>query len=195
MSAKPDRKWMRAGSVAICALALAAAWECHGRLIAPLRKLEAAAVADAGDMRERIGRAQKTIVETRTLEQDPAGARSQLRSLLGNRPSGSALVWFPARIEKHFGRLNGEGVVARFNSVLEQPELPDFERSHWAVEMPVGDTAAAFRDVCAAIADFESADPALRVLDVVIQPVPNDPMQRRLVMNLSFLCRKLESGR
>ena len=185
-------KWMRRGGVAVCGIALAAGWQVYGSWIAPLREMATEARRDVTDLRGRIDGAKKTIAEIRALEQSASGASGALQSLQGDIPPGSPLVWFPTRMEKYFGRMGLSGAVTRLNTALDEPGLPDFEQTYWAVELPVGNSSGEFRAACLAIAEIE---PSIRVLDVEIRHDVNDPARRLLVMNVAILARKAEAPR
>lgn len=189
------KQWMRRGVVAVCGLALAAGWQVYGRLIAPLKELATEARRDVTDLRGRIDGAQKTIAEIQLLEQSASGARGELQSFQADIPPGSPLVWFPPRMEKHFGRMGLSRAVTRLNTALDEPGLPDFERTYWAVELPVGNSSGEFRRACLAIAEIEPVDPSIRVLDVEIRRDANDPTRHLMVMNVAILARKADTAR
>lgn len=192
---KTGNKWVRRAVVAVCGVALAAGWQVYGRLIVPLKGQAMEAHRDAADVKGRIVGAQKTIAEIRALEQDAGGANGGLQSLEGDIPSGSPLVWLPARMEKHFGNMGLPGAVIRLNTKLEESELPGFERTYWIVQLPVGSSPGEFRKACLAVTEIERADSSVRVLDAEIRNDANDSSRRLMVMNVSVLARKVDALR
>ena len=190
-----SRTWIQYGAVAICGLALSGGWKFYGRSIAPLGPQETEMLDRVTELKGRIDAARKTIAESRALEQGASHSRSDLDSPGGDQPASSALVWFPERMKKHLERVGLSGAAIRFNTSLDEPESPDFERSYWAVELPVGDSTRDVREACVAIADIEPVDPSIRVLNVAIRPDLNDPTRRIMAMSVSILARKEEAAR
>ena len=195
MTMETGNKWMRRGVVAVCGVALAAGWQVYGRLIVPLTEQATEARRAVLDLKGRIAGAQETIGEIHALEQAASGARGRLPSLQGEVPPGSPLVWFPARIGKHFRSMDIPSAVTRLNTTLDEPELPGFERTYWAVELPLGKGSSEIRKACLAVAEIEPLDPSIRVLDVEIRNDANDPTRRLLVMNVAVLSRKVAAAR
>lgn len=188
-------KWMRRGAVTVCGLALAAGWQVYGRLIVPLKEQATEARRDVSDLKGRIEGARKTIAEIRALEQAANVTRRELQSLEGNIPRGSPLVWFPGQMEKHFRSMGLSGAVTRLNTAIDEPGQPDFERTYWAVELPVGVSSGDVRKACFAVAEIERVDPSIRVLDMEIRNDANDPTRHLLVMNVAILSRKEATAR
>lgn len=182
-------QWIRFRVLAVCGLGLAAGWQVYTRSIVPLKAQAAEARRATSDLKVRIEGAHRTIAEIRALEQGAGDARGGLESPEGDIPSGSALVWFPSRMEKHFSKMGFPGVVTRLNTTLLDPELHAFERTYWIVQLPVESSPAEFRKACLAITDIEPGDPSIRVLDAEIRNDANEPSRRVMVMNVSVLAR------
>lgn len=186
------KKWMRRGGVAVCGLALAAGWQVYGFVTGPLSELATEARRDVADLRGRIAGAQKTIAEIQALEHGTSGALGGVQPVQCEIPPASPLVWFPPRMEKHFGRMGLDGAVTRLNTALDEPGLPDFEQTYWVVELPVANSSGEFRAACLAIAEIE---PSIRVLDVELRNDANNPTRHLLVMNVAVLARKAVAPR
>ena len=183
------RRWL-----GLVCLVLTAGWAFHSLKIAPLRKQESAARRIAFPLREKIAEARGVIQESETIREQISRARAEVAALHAHQPSGSAHVWFPAQMKKHFSTL-GTDAITRLNTTTKEPGLPDFERSFWAVEMPLGKTSADVRTACLAIAEIEPLDPAVRVLDAAIRPDADDPDRRVAVINVSVLSKKAGAPR
>ena len=141
-------------------------------------------------LRARIADARRMIAEIQEEEARVKQERAKLDALHQDAPPTPALVWFPARVKQHFERFGPAGAVARLNSALDEPALPGFERSYWAVEMPAGTTSAEMREICLAIAELERLNASVRVVDVAIRPDTDNPNGRLMVVNLSVLSPK-----
>lgn len=192
---EPGEKWMRRGAVLACGLALLAGWQVYGRMITPLGKKAVESQREITLLKQRIEGAQKTISETWALEQGTSKASGELHLILSNIPQGSPMVWFPERMKTHFGIAGLAGAVTRLNTALDEPDLPDFERTYWAVELPVEKSSKGFRASCLAVTEIEKRDPSIRVLDVEIRKDANNPTRNLMVMNVSILSRKVEVAR
>jgi hypothetical protein len=179
------RKWQMWSrwTAGIC-LALAAAGVCYEQSIKYARERESLA------LRQRIGEARRVVEETQALEVQASREQNELRAIQGNFPPTSALVWFPQRVTQHFGVIRGTQTATRLNTALDEVGLPGFERTYWAVEMPVGMTSEEIREICIAIAEFERLESAVRVLDVTIRPDADDPTRRLMIMNVAVLAPK-----
>ena len=171
-------------------LTLAAGWAFHARWIAPLKEKEQAHRRAAAGLTERISEAQKAIGEVRALEVQNDAERQEIQALFAGHPSDSAVVWFPERMKQHFERAGLGGAVTRLNTTRDEAGLPGFERSYWAVELPVGAATPKVIEACMSVAEMEPLDPAIRVLDVAIRPESGDPSRRQVVMNVALLSRK-----
>lgn len=183
-------RWLAAGG-----LALAAGWAFYAQSIAPLRQREPEARRSIATLKKQIADALSSIGEVRALEAQVSRERSELHSLHRDLPSGSAVVWFPERVRKHFASLGVAGAVARLNTVLDEREPPGFERTYWAVEMPVGSSSREIRAACAAIAGIEPLDPSVWMLDVAIRPDAGDPTRSLAVINVAVLSPKAGGSR
>lgn len=172
------------------ALTLAAGWAFHTRWITPLQENENGHRLAAAGLKARIAEAQNVIGEVRTLEEKRNAERREIQALFAGHPNDSAVVWFPERMKQHFDRAGFAGAVTRLNTTRDEAGLPGFQRSYWAVEVPVGATSQNALDACLSVAEIEPLDPSIRVLDVTVRPATGDSSPRRVVMNLALLSRK-----
>jgi hypothetical protein len=179
----------RRSCMAIVCLALVAGQAFYSLQIAPLREQERAARRAGEALQGKIAEASGVVHEVHRLGEQASRAYTNLTALHAHQPSGSIHLWFPAQMKKHFSTLGIEAVT-RLNTTAKEPGQPDFERTYWAVELPVGNSTADVRAACLAIAEIEPLDPAVRVLDTVIRPVAGDPIRRAAVINVSVLSRK-----
>lgn len=176
-------------------LTLASGWAFHVRWIAPLQEKESTHRSAAAGLRERIGEAQKAIAEVRVLDTRRDAERHEIKALFASHPNDAAVVWFPERMKQHFTRAGFAGAVTRMNTTRAEAGLPGFERSFWAVEVPVGASSQKALEACLAVAEIEPLDPAIRVLDVTVHPPTGATAERHVVMNLALLSRKSGGAR
>ena len=140
-------------------------------------------------LKARIADARRVITEIQEEEARLKLDRAKLDELHKDSPPMPALVWFPGRVKQHFDRF-GSGAVARLNTARDEPALPGFERSYWAVEMPVGTSPTEVREICLAISELERLNASVRVVDVAIRPDTDNPDARLMVVNLAVLAPK-----
>ncbi len=169
---------------------LAAGWAFHAQWIAPLQEKKSAHRLAAAGLKERIAEAQRVIGEVRALEVQKDAERHEIQALFASHPSDAAVIWFPERMKQHFERAGLAGAVTRLNTTRDEAGLPGFERSYWAVEVPVGGADGKALDACLSVAEIEPLDPFIRVLDVALRPESGDPTRRHVVMNVALLARK-----
>ena len=139
----------------------------------------------------KIVEAQRLIAESmhfdaRLLE---LGAPAQ-RPLETNLPVGSAQVWLPELVRKHFKAVGHEVAIVRLTSLHEVPETQEFQRGYWSVGLPVDEAGDDVPGLLSAVAQFESQNSYVRVLDFTIGTDPENPGKRIAGMNLTTLVCK-----
>ena len=122
--------------MAVCA-AGGAVWCIYSDRIAPLAAQEKEASRSVAELRERVQAARKSVKEIHKLEEQALQAQAAIVPLPSDLPSGAALVWFPARLKKHFDRFGIAVGITRLSTVREEPHLPGYKRSFWWIELPV----------------------------------------------------------
>ena len=141
-------------------------------------------------MKARIEDARRVIAEIQEQEAREKKERADLEARHEGSPPMPALVWFPGRVKQHFARFGDSEAVARLNTAIDEPGLPGFERSYWAIEMGAGKTSAEALEICMAIGEFERLNASVRVVDMAIRPDTDNPGTRLMVVNLSVLSPK-----
>ncbi len=180
-------KKMLLGWLAVGGLALAAGRVFYGQTIHPIREQEVAAQHCVAELQSRVADARRVIGEVRAMNAQRGREQKEILSLLADLPASPTLVWFPKRMTQYFAGTGGLEVVTRLNTTLDDPALPGFERTCFAVEMRAGTTPAETREICLAIAELEPRDPSVRVLDVAIRPDADDSSRRVVVVNVAVL--------
>ncbi len=186
---------MRIWGIAAGGLALAAGLVFYLQGIAPLRRREAEAHRSVAALQQRIADADRMVVEVRAMEARAGRERREFAALMGSFPAGPALVWFPEQMKAQFGRSGGVEVVTRLNTTRPVAGLPDFQRTYWAVQMPVGNATSDLREICLAIAALDLSDPFLRVVNATIRPDANDLSRHLAVINIAVLSPKVGASR
>ena len=166
------------------------AWWGHGRYLVPLAERGRDLGQQLEQEQERTWAARKALRTIAALEAQTDGARAELERLKEGFPPGAALVWFPERVRKHFRESGFEAVSIQPNTTADVPELPGFERSYWAVELPIPGGAKEVRAALVGLARLETADPFLRILDTAIRPDAQDSSRQFAVANVVILAPK-----
>ena len=146
--------------------ALGAAWWCHSHWIAPLQRCEAESQRSLGEARLRLSDAREQIRKTGEQAPEAARVRASLEALHSDIPSEPTAVWLPVRIEKHLQSGGIAGAVIRMNSKSPEPGVAGYERSFWNLNVPRQDTMKNLDDVLLKLADIESKEPFVRILDL-----------------------------
>jgi hypothetical protein len=134
-----------------------------GGILAPARRVRELRTEFNSAM-TRIRLATESIQQVRDLERECAGIRMQLAQR--EDPLSSALVWVPEEMNRHFGRFAFLNVTTRPNTTSPEPGLPGYQRTYWAVALPLGEDPADIDRALLAISELEAADPLLRVHNV-----------------------------
>jgi Tfp pilus assembly protein PilO len=163
-------------------------WLGYSVAILPLQRREQQSLGKLADLRERIQATRKTIQEVKQQEQATASSRAELDRLERELPTGSALAWFPVRMKQHFDRFGLSDSVTRLNTSLDEPNMPGYQRTYWAVDLPMQGSAKDFSSLLIAVAELEESDPIIEVLDLSIRR-ENASLAPTAIVNVAALVR------
>jgi hypothetical protein len=142
---------------------------------------------ETAELHGRIVEGQRFVAEAEKLEFRAVEA-TRPRALVDiDLPPGSAQVWLPPMVKKHFANAALEVSVIRLNSIQEIPETPNFRRGYWSIGVPVEEDGKNIPAVLTTLAQLEKQNPYLRVLDFSIAADPENPGKRIAGMNLTTL--------
>ena len=158
--------------------------------IVPMRERLAENQRRIAELSGNVEHAKKRIKETQEMERRASGARAELVRWNRQRAAASAMVWFPENLKGYFRRFGIVDAVTRLNTVRPEPELPGYQRSYWAVDLPIQDGTVEFGKVLMAVGELEQAEPHVRVLDFAVRRDSANPARRTAVINLSTLARR-----
>lgn len=174
--------WLGGGTLGLASLI-------YGLSITPLQRREAEFQRTGADLRGRIAAARHTIQEAKEQEQAVASARAELQRFQRDLPTGSAMAWFPSRMKRHFDNLGIPDSATRLNTALNEPDMPNYERSYWAVHLPIQGTSADISKLLISVAELEEAEPLVKVIDLAIRQ-DDDSGLRTAVINVTTLVRR-----
>ena len=165
-------------------------WLLMAEGIRPLRKRDRANQEKTAELRNEAAAARRTIQDVQDKERETAPVQAEFERWSRERPADSAVVWFPERISAHFKRFAVATAATRLNTILEDPDLPGFQRSFWAVELPLGAGVGEISKVLLAVSELERAERHVRVIDFAIRPAAENPQAQTAVLNCSTLARE-----
>jgi hypothetical protein len=105
--------------------------------------------------------ARDAIQQTRDLERECAAIRAQLAGRGDSKTS--PLFWFPEQMSRYFRQFGVEDVTTRVNTGVPEPGLPNYQRTFWAVALPLAANRADIDRALLALAELETADPLTKV--------------------------------
>jgi hypothetical protein len=178
-------RWVLLG----CLLATAG-WIYWSEAMSPLLYQEQANRHRMAEASLKLKSERAAVHEIRLLEERVAETRTELDRWKHERPADSAMFWFPEQIQKHFRQFGVATPVTRLNTAKEEPGMPRFERSYWAVDVTMGRGSRECTKMLLAVAELEKQNPHTRVIDFAIWEDPEAPSQSRVVINLSTLARR-----
>ena len=190
MNMKSPTPWMWLAGLAALGLPLAAGWERYASSLALLRDLETASRWEAAKLDARIEKAQATIAEIQAKETAASRLRSELKRKEYAQPVGSAALWMPTLVKENFARSGIAVRLVRLNAMHDEPAISGYERGIWSVILPVEEARQNETKLRLAVAEIESQNPFMRVLDFAIRPDPENPSGRVVSLNFAALVRK-----
>ena len=157
--------------------------------LGPLSKSRAAAEARIADLQTKIASSKSEMIKVNNLEQQATTATSRFEAFKALSPEGAPIAWFPPRMKTFFANQNIEKSTARLetNGPFKQPELANWQRYTWQIDLPQADFATAGK----AIAQLENGEPLLAVTKLSIKADASDPQfqQVNLTANTTVLKR------
>jgi hypothetical protein len=107
------------------------------------------------------------MTKAATLEQQAKTATAKFAALRGLNSEGAPIAWFPPRIKVFFAneQIDKAGARLETSTAFKEPELSEWMKYNWMVEIPQADYAALGK----AIADLENAEPLLSITKLTIR--------------------------
>ena len=146
--------------------------------LGPLNKSRASMTQTIADLQEKTASSKTEMKKTANLELQAQAATSRYSALKATTEDGAPIAWFPPKMRSFFSSHGIDKVTARLESTgaYEQPELADWMKFTWAIELPQSDYDA----LGTAIAALENSEPLLAVQKIVIHAVPEDPQYQQV---------------
>jgi len=146
--------------------------------LGPLNRSRASMIASIADLQGKNASSKAELRKTANLELQAKEATSRYEALKKTTQDGAPIAWFPPKMRTFFGDHGIDKVSARLESSgdFKQPELADWVKDNWAIELPESDYAALGK----AIADLENSEPLLSFQRVTIHAATNEPQYQQV---------------
>ncbi len=141
--------------------------------LGPLNKSRATMTTSIADTQAKTSSSKTEMKKTANLELQAKEATSRYGALKATTAAGAPIAWFPPKMRNFFSveGIDKAGVRLEASGAYKQPELSDWVRDTWAIELPMSDYDALGR----AIADLENTEPLLAVQKIVIHALSEEP--------------------
>ena len=157
--------------------------------LGPLSKSRTAAEGRIAEVQGKIASSKSELTKVNNLEQQATSATTRFAALKGLSPEGAPIAWFPPRMKTFFTnqQIDKSTVRLETNGPFKQPELSEWLRYTWQIELPQTDFATAGK----AIAQLENTEPLLTVTRLSIKADANEPQYQQvsLTANTAVLKR------
>ncbi|MGI8891103.1 MAG: hypothetical protein ACR2G0_10025 [Chthoniobacterales bacterium] len=146
--------------------------------LGPLDKSREAAVTQIAEVQEKTASSKTELKKTANLEMQAKEATGRYEALKATTAEGAPIAWFPPKMRSFFSEHGIDKVTARLESSgdFKQPELTDWIKDSWAIEMPQSEYTALGK----AMAELENTEPLLAVQRISIHAVPEDPQYQQV---------------
>ena len=146
--------------------------------LGPLNRSRAAMMQTMADVQAKTASSKTELKKTASLELQAKEATGRYEALKRTTADGAPIAWFPPKIRTFFAKYDIDKVTARLESSgdFKQPEMSDWIKDTWAIELPESDYEALGR----AIADLENTEPLLAIQRIVIHGVPEQPQYQQV---------------
>ena len=146
--------------------------------LGPLNRSRASMTVAIAEVQAKTASSKAEMKKTSNLEIQAKEATGRYEALKATTADGAPIAWFPPKIRTFFDGQGINKVTARLDSSSDfrQPELSDWIKDTWAIELPQSE----YGDLGKAIAELENREPLLAIQHFVIHAVPDDPQYQQV---------------
>ena len=151
--------------------------------LGPLTKGRQNAEKSIADVQAKLASSKSEMSKAASLEQQAVAATGRFAALKALSPEGAPIAWFPPRIKILFANQHIDKATVRLegNSAYKEPEMADWSRFSWLIELPQAD----FATLGKALAELENSEPLLAVTRISIRPMGDDPQFQQINLGVS----------
>lgn len=157
--------------------------------LGPLNRNRETMEAKIADLQAKVGASKGEMQKATNLERQATDATSRFAAFKALSPEGAPIAWFPPRMKLFFTnqKIERSNIRLEGNTPYKEPELKDWTRFSWLIDLPQTDFATAG----SAIAELENTEPLLTVGKLTMKAVADDPQfqQVTLTANTTILKR------
>lgn len=124
-------------------------------------------------LQSKVANSKSEISKAANLERQASAAITRFAALKERSPEGAPIAWFPPRLKSFFANQQIEKPLVRpdSNSAFTQPELADWMRYNWLIDLPQTD----FIVLGTAFAQLENSEPLLSISRLSIKSIAENP--------------------
>jgi hypothetical protein len=148
--------------------------------LGPLNKSRATMTQRIADLQNKIGASKNDMKKATNLEQQASDSMARFTALKSLTPEGAPIAWFPPRMKSFFTNQGIEKATARLDgsAPFKQPELANWMRYTWLIDLPQTDFAALGK----AVAELENTEPLLSIVKLQVRAAPEDPQFQQVTL-------------
>jgi hypothetical protein len=141
--------------------------------LGPLNRSRATMVATMQNLQGKVGSSKGEMTKATNLERQAGTATERFAALKALSPEGAPIAWFPPRMKVFFANQGIDKVTVRLENsgTFKEPELANWIKNSWVIEMPQTD----FAGVGNSIAALENTEPLLTITKINIKAVADAP--------------------
>jgi hypothetical protein len=146
--------------------------------LGPLKKSRATMTQTIAELQDKTASSRTELKKTANLELQAKAATGRYDALKSMTEDGAPIAWFPPKMRSFFASQGIDKAAARLEATApyQQPELSDWIKHTWAIELPQSD----YNELGTAVAALENAEPLLAVQKLVIHAVPEEPQYQQI---------------
>lgn len=150
--------------------------------LGPLNKGRAAAEKTVLELQGKLASSKTEIAQAANLETQASAATARFAAFKALSPDGAPIAWFPPRMKLFFANQGIEKAAVRpeGSAAFPQPELAEWTRFMWLIDLPQTDFGA----VGKALAALENSEPLLSIPRFSIKAQGNDPQFQQVSLTV-----------
>lgn len=151
--------------------------------LGPLNRGRASSEKSIVELQEKLATSKTDMAKATRLESEAAAATQRFAALKGLIPEGAPIAWFPPRIKLLFANNQIERATVRLESTVpfKEPEMADWNRFNWAVDLPQTD----FVTLGQALAALENTEPLVAISRISISALGDTPQFQVVTLGLT----------
>jgi hypothetical protein len=149
--------------------------------LGPLDKSRAAMAQAISETQAKTASSKTELKKTANLEIQAKEATSRYEALKATTQEGAPIAWLPPKLRNFFDEhgIEKAGVRLEASSNFKEPELSDWIKDVWAIDLPAAD----FEAFGKAVADLENSEPLFAMQRISIHAAPEDPQFQQVALS------------